>query len=353
MEKQIGSKSKKRDICLWLVDGKSNVRKYRLSYFKLSLLAGAFTLLGAVIFLVAGDYTRIQISRVKNYLLLQQLENERNALERTNSQLAGEISNLKELNTKVLTYEQDVKSKLFEISKVIESATSLDVLAETEDSETAIPLEEGGVGGAELDCASQSASERCRLSSWSDVGLRGRLDPSLIASPQQLALIPSLMPKNNFQPQEALPDKIDRFIDILKQLPLGNPAKGKITSGFGKRISPFTRHLSLHEGIDISLDSGTEIIATGNGRVLTVERHPTYGLMIDVVHSHRLTTRYAHLNKTLVKEGQKIRAGEVIGLSGSTGKSTGPHLHYEVLVDSKAKNPKNFIGLRDSLKKTL
>lgn len=354
MGKQKGSgRPKKKDICLWVVDAKSNVRKYRLSYLKVSLFAAFFTFLGALIFFVAGDYTRIQILRVKNYVLLQQLERERNALEETNQQLSGEVSNLKELNTKVLAYEQEVKSRLFEISKVIQSATTLDVLAESEDSEVAMPLEEEGVGGAELDCTvAGQGGERCHVSSWSDVGLRGRLDPVLISSPQQIALLRGLQ-KQAYLPQEALPDKLDKFLSLIKQIPMGNPAVGKITSGFGKRISPFTRNLSIHEGIDISLNSGTEILAAGSGRVVAAEKHPTYGLMVELRHNARLHTRYAHLNKLLVKKGQSVSSGQLVGLSGSTGRSTGPHLHYEVLVDGLAVNPKSFLSLRDNLRKIL
>jgi murein DD-endopeptidase MepM/ murein hydrolase activator NlpD len=332
---------RKKDICLWLVDGNAKVKKYRLTYFKLSLFAGFFTLLGALLFVVAGDYTRVQVLRVKNYLLLQKLEYQKDTLQESNKKLEMELSEAKDLNSKVLAYEQDVKSKLFDLSKVIEGATSLDVLEEEANSDTA-PAAEDGVGGAEVD-----------ISSWSDVGLRGRLDPSLITSPQQIAMIPSLNSKSSFLPQEGLPDKIDRYIKLIKELPLNHPAYGKITSGFGGRISPFTHHLSIHEGIDISLGSGTAIKCAGNGIVKTVDFNPTYGLMVDVEHNDRILTRYAHLNKVLVKENQVINAGDLVGLSGSTGRSTGPHLHYEVRLDGKAKNPKSFINLLNNLKKVI
>lgn len=340
----------KKDICLWVVDGNSKVKKFRLTYLKLSLMAGGFCLLGALLFLIAGDYTRVQILRVKNYLLLKQIADERNSLELTNNKLSSEISDLRELNNRVLNYEQSIKAKLFEISKVIESATTLEVLDEI-DSDTASPLE-GGVGGAEVDCAFPSHGS-CGISSWSDVGLRGRLDPNLIASPQQLAMLPALQKKSSSFVHENLPDKIDRYINLIKKLPLGNPAAGIISSGFGHRVSPFTRRLSLHEGIDISLGKGTEVYSAGEGIVKTVEKHPTYGLMIDIEHNDRIFTRYAHLSKVLVKKGRHVKIGDIVGESGSTGRSTGPHLHYEVRIDGKATNPKNFIGLSENLKKTL
>ena len=343
---------RKKDICLWVVDGNAKVKKFRLTYFRLSLFAGFFTLLGALLFLMAGDYTRVQVLRIKNYLLLQKLEIQKESLQRSNTKLTVELSDLKDLNTKVLAYEQDVKNKLFEMSKVIEGATTVDILEEDSNSDTASPLEEG-VGGAEVDCFTNSQNSECKVSSWSDVGLRGRLDPSMIASSQQLAMLPTLNNKHTFLPQEALPEKIDRYIRLIKQLPMRNPAYGKITSGYGHRISPFTRHPSVHEGIDISLGKGSSIRCAGKGVVRSVEMDSTYGLMVDVEHNDRLVTRYAHLNKVLVKVGQEVKSGDEIALSGSTGRSTGPHLHYEVRIDGKAKNPKNFINLSSNLKKVM
>ena len=344
MEKNSGFKQKK-DICLWIVDGKSNVRKFRLTYLKIGIFALFFCILGAMLFTIAGDYTRVQTARFKNYILLKKIDQQRLALERSNLKLEDELMDLRTINARVLEYEKDVKNKLLEIAKVIESATSLAVLDEDEDSDMADPLEEAGVGGAERDL---EAAER-------EINLRGRLDPAFFAAPQQFSFNLTTPRRNdNFLlPNEELPEKIDKLVSLIKELPLGNPAIGKITSGFGRRVSPFTRRLTVHEGIDLSLQSGTPILATANGKVKSAANHPTYGLVVDIEHNERIVTRYAHLSKILVKQGQRVKLGDKIGLSGSTGRSTGPHLHYEVLLDGKANNPKNFLGLKNNIREVL
>src|SRR5690606_36183873 len=140
------------------------------------------------------------------------------------------------------------------------------------------------------------------------------------------------------QPDAGLINLIDTYVKFVEAIPLSRPAVGgKLTSGYGFRYSPFNRHLSLHEGIDLSLSYGSNIYSTAKGKVIRLERNSTYGLMIDVEHSDKVITRYAHLSKALVAEGGGVEPGQLIGLAGSSGRSTGPHLHYEVRVDGRAK----------------
>jgi murein DD-endopeptidase MepM/ murein hydrolase activator NlpD len=106
----------------------------------------------------------------------------------------------------------------------------------------------------------------------------------------------------------------------------------------------------MHEGVDLALPQGSQITSTGDGKVVAVERNATYGLVVDIAHSDRVITRYAHLSKAFVTEGEKVCRGEVIGLVGTSGRSTGPHLHYEILVDGKARNPVPFVQLALDIK---
>ena len=114
-------------------------------------------------------------------------------------------------------------------------------------------------------------------------------------------------------------------------------------SGFGYRIDPFTGQQAMHEGIDFITDSGTPVVAAAGGVVQFAGFHPQYGNMIDIDHGNDLVTRYAHLSKVLVKEGDVLQRGRRIGDSGNTGRSTGPHLHFEVRFRGAPQNPSRFL----------
>jgi murein DD-endopeptidase MepM/ murein hydrolase activator NlpD len=121
------------------------------------------------------------------------------------------------------------------------------------------------------------------------------------------------------------------------------PANGWVSSPFGIRRDPFTGRRRFHEGIDITNRIGTPIIAPADGVVVFAGRNGGYGNVIYISHGFGITTRYGHLSKILVKVGQHVQRGDLIGKMGSTGRSTGPHLHYEVRVNNKPVNPINFI----------
>jgi len=114
-------------------------------------------------------------------------------------------------------------------------------------------------------------------------------------------------------------------------------------SGFGMRIDPFTGMQAMHEGIDFLADMGSPVVAAAGGVVIFAGFHPQYGNVVDIDHGNDLLTRYAHLSKLLVKEGDIVQRGHRIGLSGSTGRSTGPHLHFEVRYKGVAQNPARFV----------
>jgi len=114
----------------------------------------------------------------------------------------------------------------------------------------------------------------------------------------------------------------------------------KITSGFGMRKHPVYKKMKFHKGIDFMAPIGTSILATANGIVLETKKQDTgYGYHIRLKHDEQFITLYAHLNEILVSEGQKVQKGELIGTVGSTGSSSKPHLHYEVIKEGKRVNP--------------
>ena len=125
------------------------------------------------------------------------------------------------------------------------------------------------------------------------------------------------------------------------QHPLNSGAAG---SNFGWRIDPFTGHKALHTGLDFQADTGTPIHAAAGGVVVYAERHFAYGNMVEVDHGNDLVTRYAHASKLLVKKGDLVKRGQSLALVGTTGRSTGPHLHFEVLVQNVPQDPQKFLA---------
>lgn len=131
---------------------------------------------------------------------------------------------------------------------------------------------------------------------------------------------------------------------VIHSLPLSMPLKSRyITSGFGVRVDPLRKRLSMHDGIDIVGPYGAEIFSTAPGMVVFAGRNGSYGKFVEIDHGKGLTTRYGHLSKILVKKGEQVARNHLIGLQGSTGRSTGPHLHYEVRYDKKPRDPQNFL----------
>ena len=132
----------------------------------------------------------------------------------------------------------------------------------------------------------------------------------------------------------------------LHALPTGIPM-GKdyrVTSGFGIRNDPFTGQLAMHEGLDFVAEVGSPIVATAAGTVTRSAWDPSYGNVVEVTHIEGFTTRYAHLSKRLVDVGQKVQRGETIAQLGNTGRSTGPHLHYEIMRNERILNPTQMLN---------
>jgi murein DD-endopeptidase MepM/ murein hydrolase activator NlpD len=129
-----------------------------------------------------------------------------------------------------------------------------------------------------------------------------------------------------------------------KLLPTTMPVSAPFNaSGFGRRVDPFTGQLAMHEGVDFLAAAGTPIVAAADGVVVFAGFHPQYGNMIDIDHGNDLTTRYAHASRLLVKQGEFVKRGGKIARVGSTGRSTGPHLHFEVRLRGAAQNPAKFL----------
>lgn len=133
-------------------------------------------------------------------------------------------------------------------------------------------------------------------------------------------------------------------------LPTSIPVtEGVRSSNFGLRSDPFTGQAAMHEGIDFIAEPGTPIFAAAAGIVLSAERHPQYGNLVEIDHGDGLVTRYAHASLLLVKQGEFVKRGQHIAAVGSTGRSTGPHLHFEVLLRGAPQNPARFLDMGSAL----
>jgi len=138
-------------------------------------------------------------------------------------------------------------------------------------------------------------------------------------------------------------NKLEGQRNLLASTPAIRPTVGWMTSRFGHRISPFTGRKEFHKGIDIAHRHGTAILATADGIVSFNGKKGAMGNVLVIDHGHGIVTRYAHLSKSLKERGEKVKRGDIVAQMGSSGRSTGPHLHYEVHLNGVPVNPTQYI----------
>jgi len=162
------------------------------------------------------------------------------------------------------------------------------------------------------------------------IGMLDELDLAVADRTQKLGVLEQLIMNRN------LSERI---------MPSGQAVeKGLLSSAFGKRIDPFTGKMEQHKGIDIAGKEGSDVLATGDGVVIWSDTRSGYGNLVEIDHGNGIITRYGHNKALLVKVGDTVRKGQAIALMGSTGRSTGPHVHIEVLRDGKQVNPSQYLS---------
>lgn len=215
--------------------------------------------------------------------------------------------------------------------------------------------------------ASAKVEERSRRINNEDVGEEDESDEPEDAKPTQNPLVRKTAITNAIRPGASVADRpaLTNDIVIISRAPetaalrptlragvtAANtpniwPVTGPLSSGYGTRHNPFGgRSFEFHKGQDIVVPTGTPVMATADGVVVSAGWHRGYGNGIYIDHGNGIMTRYGHLSRIDVTEGQQVRRGDLIGLSGSTGRSTGPHLHYEVRIDGEATNPLQYLPM--------
>lgn len=301
-----------------------------------ALVAGVIT---GGIAAVLGDYSRAQLLRAKNSINLQIVSAERDKLDEENQDLKASLGTVSAEKDSSVKYKQTIEKRINELQKVLESAILMSG-GNKKDSRSIVRAEEErkdkkkGVGGLEVECSEGAPCDvsETEITTEEELSTRARFEA---------------------EKAEQLISQMENLINLTKRLPLGVPIRGEITSGFGVRNSPFTGKKAAHKGIDFDLNTGDLVRCTGDGIVSAVSRNSTYGLHVDVRHNSNVVTRYAHLATVKVKAGQPIKRGQYVGAGGSTGRSTGSHLHYEIRINGNPKNPQAFLRLAERMKSAM
>ncbi|MFH1154241.1 MAG: M23 family metallopeptidase [Pseudomonadota bacterium] len=306
----------KNRIKIWFISGSSSdIREVSVSRRELAGFACIFVC--AVMFLCysAYDYIRLKQMVFNNELLTERIIAQKTELQNQRVQIkafVGEINDLKDTFAALTHFEKQVR-----------------VMAELEKTDQAIGL--FGIGGIDNETLD------------ADIPIEQKHNSLIREMHLQTKQITQAAEKKASDFEELL-GLLEKKRNLLASTPSISPVNGGwYSSKFGYRISPFTGRKEFHSGLDIVNRHGTKIVATAQGVVTYAKEKMFLGKLVTIDHGHGIVTKYGHLSKILVKPGDTIKRGDIIGLLGNTGRSTGPHVHYEVKVNGIAVNPKKYI----------
>lgn len=316
-------------------DANSSVIRFQISALKLVIgLVLSFILLSSAIIaflLYQGNINKIGL--LKHELSAatgeyeQIIENKNEHIDSLQSEVAGLSEQAKTINTRMVDISK-LENQLKEmVGLETDNSTKAkdDVNSEVKTASDGQMAMDGGTGGEELPVSDEDMAK-----------LLDQTKNDFLTIDEQLNLLkPEL---------ELTKDAVNKRLQVLKVTPTIWPTDSrKVTSLFGIRKDPFTGRATYHAGLDISGDTGDPIYAAADGVVLSADRSSSHGNNIWISHSNGIRTHYSHLNKLLTKAGAKVTKGDIIGELGSTGRSTGPHLHYEVFKNGTNIDPKPYL----------
>jgi murein DD-endopeptidase MepM/ murein hydrolase activator NlpD len=319
-----------RYTLILVTDELSPVRRMQISRTGVRRGLGAAIAAGLVLAIGLVDYVRLRKDAVDVAALRiesQRHQGELTALGSTVGEIANELERLQEFERKV---------------RVIANLPGAM-------REVRVPDQPGQGGGDELESETPEspAAREPEAASDGDLGAvalpDGRLDPAALARVQARARqLAQQAPSHTLSLQDLL-EGVEGQSQRLAATPSIWPTSGYVTSRYGRRISPFTGRPQFHAGLDIASDFGTPVVAPARGRVVFAGTKGPFGRLVEIDHGYGVRTHFAHLSKALVTRGHTVERGEPIGTVGSTGRSTGPHLHYGIEVGGRSVDPTNYI----------
>ncbi|MFD0674035.1 M23 family metallopeptidase [Cohnella sp. GCM10027633] len=323
---------RKRFTFMVIPDANSSVIRFQLS--ALALMIG----LGLLVATVAGAVTAYLLYRT-NHSQIGHLQGQLSSATGQYEQIIqGKDDHIEELQTEIVGLSEQAKSINSHMTDIKELETQLKEMVGIEDADTAAAKQaksgkedteevsmDGGTGGEDLPVTDEEMD-----------GLIGDTRDILSVLTEQAELLkPEL---------EQTKTAVLKMTAKLRVTPTIWPTDSRrLTSSFGVRKDPFTRYARFHAGIDIGGSTGDSIYATADGVVLSAGRDSSHGLNIWISHSNGIRTHYSHLSKMLAEPGDKVSKGDIIAKMGSTGRSTGPHLHYEVAVNGSNVDPEPYL----------
>lgn len=302
-------------IKIWFHSG-SNANIREISLHKPMLVCLFFLVLGTGACLTFLGY---------DYYQLKTLSFNNRDLNRTIKSQAHEIKNTR---TQIQTFAKTIeglKKQVDNLSRLEDKVRLIADIQKPGNSSGLIGI--GGIPGTRLD---------------QDIPVDS-LHNNLIREMHQQVKQSSTIIKEQTLNFDSLIQQLEKKRNLLASTPSIKPVEGWITSEFGYRKSPFTGERDFHSGLDIANNLGTNVITTANGKISYAGRKMYYGNLVIIDHGYGKVTKYGHLEKILVQQGQKVKRGESIALLGNTGQSTGPHVHYEVLINGTPVNPIKYI----------
>lgn len=309
---------KKRISFLIIDHSESTFKRFTTSHFLLSALFFLMVGAGIAATMTAFDYVRLRKSVPYTLSLEKKIETQQVEMQKRHRRLETLVSEIDGLRSKILAHSE-LEGKIRQI------AGGVDADIDKQSSEDGFGM--GGPMPEDSDPLQLLMSDKEDILQQMHYQLR-LLEETSTAREEQL---------------EAVLEYLATHRKLFDCTPSLRPCSGRVTAAYGYRKSPFNGHREIHKGMDIAGPSGTSIVATADGVVSFVGRRKDFGRVIEIDHGRGIITRYAHCQKILKKLGAKVKRGETIALMGSTGRSTGSHLHYEVRLNGIPLDPAKFI----------
>lgn len=305
----------RKRIKIWFHAGStSDIKEFSIPQKGLGiLLLAAFILVSGTAF-IGYDYLRLKNTSFKNISLTRDLADRNDEIKNQRSQIqsfANEIEILKKQVGNLSEFEDKVRL-IADIKQTSNSSGLIGI---------------GAIPSEELD---------------PDIPLEKKHNHLMREMHEQVTQT-NIAAKKQSLDFEDLIKLLEKKRNLLASTPSIRPVNGWLTSPFGYRESPFTGQKEFHSGMDIANKSGKKIVATANGTVSYAGGKMYIGNLVVIDHGYGRVTKYGHLKKVLVTKGQEVKRGDVIGLMGNTGRSTGPHVHYEVRINGTPVNPEKYI----------